>query len=131
MIKTLIAAFVIFLIATFPASWLLMLFLGNVGLGLSYRAPCHSASSCRCCSAVQPLRRSSSADRRTTLHHTHNAPGKAPVMLADFGTGQVFWSMLWFFLFFIWIWLLIIVFARHLPQPRPRRLRQGDLGRSS
>jgi hypothetical protein len=32
-------------------------------------------------------------------------------MLADFGTGQVFWSMLWFFLFFIWIWLLIIVFS--------------------
>ena len=28
-----------------------------------------------------------------------------------FGTGQVFWSMLWFFLFFIWIWLLIVVFA--------------------
>jgi hypothetical protein len=34
------------------------------------------------------------------------------VVLADeFGTGQVFWSMLWFFLFFIWIWLLIAVFA--------------------
>ena len=32
-------------------------------------------------------------------------------MLADFGTGQVFWSMLWFFLFFIWIWLLILVFS--------------------
>jgi Short C-terminal domain/Phospholipase_D-nuclease N-terminal len=32
-------------------------------------------------------------------------------MLATFGTGQVFWSMLWFFLFFIWIWLLIVVFA--------------------
>ena len=32
-------------------------------------------------------------------------------MLADFGSGQVFWSMLWFFLFFIWIWLLIIVFS--------------------
>ena len=32
-------------------------------------------------------------------------------MLADFGTGQVFWSMLWFFLFFIWIWLLIVVFS--------------------
>jgi hypothetical protein len=31
--------------------------------------------------------------------------------LATFGTGQVFWSMLWFFLFFIWIWLLIIVFS--------------------
>ena len=29
----------------------------------------------------------------------------------DFGTGQVFWSMMWFFLFFIWIWLLITVFA--------------------
>jgi len=32
-------------------------------------------------------------------------------MLAEFGTGQVFWSMLWFFLFFIWIWLLIVVFG--------------------
>ena len=31
--------------------------------------------------------------------------------LAEFGTGQVFWSMLWFFLFFIWIWLLIMVFG--------------------
>ena len=31
--------------------------------------------------------------------------------LATFGTGQVFWSMLWFFLFFIWIWLLIVVFG--------------------
>ena len=31
--------------------------------------------------------------------------------LADFGTGQVFWSILWFTLFFIWIWLLIIVFG--------------------
>ena len=31
--------------------------------------------------------------------------------LAEFGTGQVFWSMLWFFVFFIWIWLLILVFS--------------------
>ena len=30
---------------------------------------------------------------------------------ADFGTGEVFWSMLWFFLFFIWIWILIVVFG--------------------
>ena len=30
---------------------------------------------------------------------------------SSFGTGQVFWSMLWFFLFFIWIWLLIVVFG--------------------
>jgi hypothetical protein len=34
------------------------------------------------------------------------------VLLADeFGTGQVLWSMIWFFLFFIWIWILITVFA--------------------
>jgi Short C-terminal domain/Phospholipase_D-nuclease N-terminal len=29
----------------------------------------------------------------------------------DFGTGQVFLSMLWFFLFFLWIWLVITIFA--------------------
>ena len=33
------------------------------------------------------------------------------MVIAEFGTGQVFWSMLWFFLFFLWIWLLIIVFG--------------------
>lgn len=33
------------------------------------------------------------------------------VLADEFGTGQVFWSMVWFFLFFIWIWLLISVFA--------------------
>ena len=31
--------------------------------------------------------------------------------LAEFGTGQVFLSMMYFFLFFIWIWLLIVVFG--------------------
>ncbi len=36
MIKFTLVALVVFLIATFPATWLLMLFLGNVGLGLSY-----------------------------------------------------------------------------------------------
>jgi len=35
----------------------------------------------------------------------------AMVTAAEFGTGQVFLSMLWFFLFFVWIWLLITVFA--------------------
>jgi hypothetical protein len=30
---------------------------------------------------------------------------------SEFGSGQVFWSLLWFFLFFIWIWILITVFA--------------------
>jgi Short C-terminal domain/Phospholipase_D-nuclease N-terminal len=33
------------------------------------------------------------------------------VLAAQWGTGQVFLSFLWFFLFFIWIWLLIIVFT--------------------
>jgi len=36
MIKFLLTAIVVFLIATLPATWLLMLFLGNLGLGLSY-----------------------------------------------------------------------------------------------
>lgn len=38
MIKTLLVVFLVFLIATFPATWLLMLFFGNVapGVGLSY-----------------------------------------------------------------------------------------------
>lgn len=36
MIKGLLAALVIFLIATFPATWLLMLFLGNLGVGMGY-----------------------------------------------------------------------------------------------
>ena len=36
MIGGLIAAAAVFLIATFPATWLLMLFLGNVGVDVSY-----------------------------------------------------------------------------------------------
>ena len=36
MIKGLIAAIAVLLIATFPATWLLMLFLGNIGTNLSY-----------------------------------------------------------------------------------------------
>jgi hypothetical protein len=32
-------------------------------------------------------------------------------LIGEFGTGQVFWSMLWFVCFFIWIWLLIVVFT--------------------
>src|SRR5262249_17822601 len=32
-------------------------------------------------------------------------------LIGEFGTGQVFWSLVWFFLFFIWIWLLFIVFT--------------------
>ena len=29
----------------------------------------------------------------------------------EFGNGDVFLSMLWFFMFFIWLWLLIMVFS--------------------
>ena len=36
MIRALVVAAVIFLVATFPATWLLMLFLGNVGVNVSY-----------------------------------------------------------------------------------------------
>jgi hypothetical protein len=32
-------------------------------------------------------------------------------MFAEFGSGQVFWSALWFFLIFMWIWLAITIFA--------------------
>jgi hypothetical protein len=33
------------------------------------------------------------------------------MLAAEFGTGQVFWSFLWFFVWIIWIWLLIVVFS--------------------
>jgi hypothetical protein len=36
MFKALLALIVIFFVATFPATWLLMLFLGNVGENVSY-----------------------------------------------------------------------------------------------
>ena len=33
------------------------------------------------------------------------------MIFAEFGTGQVFWSMLWFFVFFMWIWMVIVIFG--------------------
>jgi hypothetical protein len=36
MIKAMIFGVIFFLLATFPATWLLMLFLGNIGHGVSY-----------------------------------------------------------------------------------------------
>jgi hypothetical protein len=36
MIKALLAAVIILLVTTFPATWLLMLFFGNLGVGLGY-----------------------------------------------------------------------------------------------
>ena len=33
-------------------------------------------------------------------------------MLAyTFGSGQLLWSMFWFFMFIIWIWVLIVIFG--------------------
>ena len=34
--RILLVAIVVFFVATFPASWLLMLFLGNIGANVSY-----------------------------------------------------------------------------------------------
>lgn len=31
------------------------------------------------------------------------------LLATSFGTGDVFWSMLWFFLWIIWIWMLIAI----------------------
>jgi hypothetical protein len=36
MIRGLLAALAVFLLATFPATWLLMLFLGNIGQAVGY-----------------------------------------------------------------------------------------------
>ncbi len=36
MIKLLLSFAAVFLVATFPATWLLMLFMGNVGLAVGY-----------------------------------------------------------------------------------------------
>lgn len=33
------------------------------------------------------------------------------MLATQFGSGQVFLSMLWFFFFIIWIWLLVVVFG--------------------
>jgi hypothetical protein len=32
-------------------------------------------------------------------------------LAVEWGSGQVLWSILWFFLFFIWFWLVIMIFA--------------------
>jgi len=33
------------------------------------------------------------------------------MVAAEWGTGQVLWSMLWFFIFVIWIWMIIVIFT--------------------
>src|SRR5690349_3559237 len=48
---------------------------------------------------------------RLTPTRGHYEEATVTSLIAEFGTGQVLWSMIWFFLFFIWIWLLIVVFS--------------------
>ena len=38
MLRSLLLLLVVLLVATFPATWMLMLFFGNLGMGLSYWA---------------------------------------------------------------------------------------------
>jgi hypothetical protein len=33
------------------------------------------------------------------------------MIAAEWGSGQVLWSMLWFFIFVIWIWMIIVIFS--------------------
>jgi disulfide bond formation protein DsbB len=33
------------------------------------------------------------------------------VFASTFGSGQLLWSMLWFFMFVIWIWVLIAIYS--------------------
>jgi len=55
-------------------------------------------------------RRSHSVFARRT-----NAPiltkGHTLLLAAEWGTGQVLWSILWFFLFFVWIMLIFTIFG--------------------
>src|SRR4051794_41011650 len=49
--------------------------------------------------------------RRATLGAPIPLERQRNMLATQWGTGQVFLSMIWFTLFFIWIWLLILVFA--------------------
>jgi hypothetical protein len=33
------------------------------------------------------------------------------MIIAEFGTAQVLWSMVWFSLFFLWWWMVFVAFA--------------------
>jgi hypothetical protein len=32
-------------------------------------------------------------------------------LAAEWGSGQVLWSLLWFFLFILWFWMIIMIFS--------------------
>jgi Short C-terminal domain/Phospholipase_D-nuclease N-terminal len=59
-----------------------------------------------------PLGMMSDTDRGWSMALQSASGRSCPMLLAsEWGTGEVFWSMLWFFVFFLWIWLLIVVFG--------------------
>ena len=33
------------------------------------------------------------------------------MIAAEWGVGQLLWSMLWFFMFVIWIWMVVVIFS--------------------
>jgi hypothetical protein len=39
------------------------------------------------------------------------------LLAAEFGTGQVLWSIMWFFLFFVWIMLIFSIFGDIIRNP--------------
>jgi len=44
--------------------------------------------------------------------HAHDSTKGIHMQLAaEWGSGQVLWSILWFFLFFVWFWLVIMIFS--------------------
>src|SRR4029079_7989589 len=55
--------------------------------------------------------RGSEAKGRRHVNHAHCAEQEQEMVLADFGSGQVLWSVLWIFMFVIWFWLLIAIFG--------------------
>ena len=48
---------------------------------------------------------------RSVHERTDRTKGNTLQLAAEFGTGQVFWSILWFFLFFVWIMLIFTIFG--------------------
>jgi hypothetical protein len=48
---------------------------------------------------------------RSEHERTDRTKGTNLQLAAEFGTGQVFWSILWFFLFFVWIMLIFSIFG--------------------
>ena len=99
---------------------------------------CRSASSSRCCSAVPRHPPSSCVSRREPpVHGDTDSPPITPRNTSTherrapcsqrFGTGQVLWSFLWFFIFIIWIYLLIFIFSDIFRSEDLSRLGQGAL----